>query len=304
VGFTNHTHLSSSRLIATLLLVVAALLWSLTGLAVKIAAMEPVAFVFWRAVGAGATAALITLRTRQFRADPRWISLAVILNSVVAGTVIWMITRTTAANGVLLQYTAPVFCALFAWACQGRRLDSLHLASLAIATLGVCVMAFAGNGIAVKTIGVGLLCGAAFAGLILVFEQLNVSALTTNPTAAVMWMNLGTAILFSLAFGSVLARPMQPAQLITAIATGVFLTALPYVLLQLALRHVPAVEAAMIVLLEPVLGPVWVAIGVGEVPGKATLFGGAAILLAATLQALGMSAQDARRRAAEQCMIA
>jgi len=53
----------------------------------------------------------------------------------------------------------------------------------------------------------------------------------------------------------------------------------PYYLFSRGLRSVSVQEAALIALIEPVLNPLWVALIVGEMPSKATVWGGAMILL-------------------------
>jgi drug/metabolite transporter, DME family len=63
---------------------------------------------------------------------------------------------------------------------------------------------------------------------------------------------------------------------------GVFQVAIAYVLLTSALRRLPAFEASILLLVEPVLNPVWAWIFHGERPGTWALAGGA-ILIAATL---------------------
>jgi drug/metabolite transporter (DMT)-like permease len=65
---------------------------------------------------------------------------------------------------------------------------------------------------------------------------------------------------------------------------GVFQIALAYVLVTSALRHIPALEASLILLIEPVLNPVWAWIFQGERPGAWALLGGGIILGATTLK--------------------
>jgi drug/metabolite transporter (DMT)-like permease len=72
---------------------------------------------------------------------------------------------------------------------------------------------------------------------------------------------------------------------------GVFQIALAYVLVTRALTTMPALEASLILLIEPVLNPVWAWIFQGERPGVWALIGGGIILGATTIRAL----LDARR---------
>ena len=59
---------------------------------------------------------------------------------------------------------------------------------------------------------------------------------------------------------------------------GVFQIGVAYALLLSALRHVAALEASLLLFLEPVLSPVWAWLFHGERPGAWTLAGGAVIL--------------------------
>ncbi len=65
---------------------------------------------------------------------------------------------------------------------------------------------------------------------------------------------------------------------------GVFQIALAYVLVTSGLRHIPALEASLILLIEPVLNPVWAWLFQGERPGAWALLGGAIILGATVLK--------------------
>jgi len=65
------------------------------------------------------------------------------------------------------------------------------------------------------------------------------------------------------------------------IQIGVGMTALT-----IGSRHVPAAELALLSLTEVILAPVWVWIGVGEVPSLLTLVGGGIVLAAIAGQAL------------------
>jgi drug/metabolite transporter (DMT)-like permease len=63
---------------------------------------------------------------------------------------------------------------------------------------------------------------------------------------------------------------------------GIFQIALAYVFVTSAIRHIPALEASVILLLEPVLNPVWAWLVQRETPGAWALLGGAIILGATT----------------------
>ena len=66
--------------------------------------------------------------------------------------------------------------------------------------------------------------------------------------------------------------------LLLIVYLGVFQIVGAYLLLSAGLRHLTALEGMLLLLLEPVLNPVWAALVQGEVPGALSLAGGAVIL--------------------------
>ena len=66
-----------------------------------------------------------------------------------------------------------------------------------------------------------------------------------------------------------------------------------YSLYSVASRHITAIDAALILLLEPLLNPVWAYLALGEVPGKWAMVGGAIILGAITFQAVFRAGEPA-----------
>jgi drug/metabolite transporter (DMT)-like permease len=70
----------------------------------------------------------------------------------------------------------------------------------------------------------------------------------------------------------------RPLDLALILYLGIFQLGLAYALFARGLRDVPAVEASLLVLLEPVLNPIWTFLLAGERPGPWALAGGALIL--------------------------
>ena len=66
---------------------------------------------------------------------------------------------------------------------------------------------------------------------------------------------------------------------------GIVQVGLAYIFLTRAIPHVPAFEVTTIILLEPVLNPVWVWLVHGERPTSWALVGGAIILIATYVNA-------------------
>ena len=77
-----------------------------------------------------------------------------------------------------------------------------------------------------------------------------------------------------------------PRDLMLCAAMGVVALGLGLTCFTLGARHVPAVEMTLLSMTELVLGPLWVWLGVGEVPSGYTLVGGSIVLAAISYQAL------------------
>jgi drug/metabolite transporter (DMT)-like permease len=279
----------ASRAAGVAMLLVASVLWSLSGVVVKVVKIESIAFAFWRSLAAALVMALL-LPLGKGRLPPLpWMLASAALYTVVVTLLIMSMTASTAAVGILLQYTAPVFCAGFAWLLMRRRIYPSTMIAMGVAGVGIAVMV-AGNWTGENWVGptAGLVSGAAFGGLILVLEKIDRAAGPggANPFAIVLFNNAGAALVLlplCAARGVVWSEPWKIG---LVCATGVVQLAVPYVLFQLALRRVRPVDASLLILLEPVLNPVWVALATNERPDRFTVMGGLAILVAMVVEAV------------------
>lgn len=289
---------------AIILLLVAAALWSISGVAVKVIAVDSVTFAAWRSTGAAALMLLLLPLFRGSWPAAKWSVLSVVLYTLVVGLLITAMTYSTAAAGILLQYTAPVWCALFAWLLMSRRPSHIQIIAMLIAMGGIAFMLWGGGGSGGEDGGgrstgilapaAGLVSGVCFGALLLVLEKMNArSSGTLNPASIVLINNAGAAILLTIMAGFFGADLwIQPWKIAAICAVGMVQLALPYLLFQIALRHVPATTAGLLILLEPVLNPVWVALFTAEVPGLPTLIGGCCILAGLILQIIFSSSRS------------
>ena len=74
--------------------------------------------------------------------------------------------------------------------------------------------------------------------------------------------------------------------LIISLYLGVFQAGVGFTLVVLGTRYIPAAQVGLLAMVEPVLAPIWVWMGVGEVPGLATTVGGAIIFLVITIDGI------------------
>lgn len=261
----------------------AAVLWSTGGVFIKTLtgrwAMAPQALACLRSAAAGLVLAwaLPRLRgTRPLPAGAAGLAYAAALWAFVMAT-----AGTTSANAIFLQYAFPLLVAIGAWAAFGERPTGRTVAALAVGMGGVAaIVAGCWTRSDRAGLGFGLTSAAALAAFVLLQRLLE----TTSPLALTALFNLlAAAAMLPLAWGRFHA---PPAALVLVAVQGAVQIALPYVLFIRGLRSVPAAEAGLICLVEPVLNPVWVALFVGERPGAWTILGGAAILAALAVRFL------------------
>ncbi|MGA8753342.1 DMT family transporter [Candidatus Deferrimicrobium sp.] len=255
---------------ALVYLVLASLGWSLGGLLIKGIAWNPMAISGMRSL-----IGVILIRVWFRRMRFTW-SLYQVGGAVAyAGTVILFVLAnkmTTAANAILLQYTAPVYVALLSpWFLgePARRRDWVTI----VVVLGGMVLFFLDQLTPAGFWGnvVALGSGVCFGGLTLFLRrQKTVSTIESLYLGNLLAAAAGLPFMF----GS-----MPDAQsCVGLLLLGVAQLGIPYILYSMAVRHVTAVTAILVPMIEPVLNPVWVFIALGEVPGPMSILGGLVIL--------------------------
>jgi len=279
---------------ARLKLLAAALLFSTGGAAIKGCGMGA-----WQVAGlrsAVAAVALFVLLPATRRRPTRGQAL---VGLAYAGTLILYVLAnklTTAANAIFLQSTAPLFVLLLAPLLLReavRRRDVVFMGALAV---GLALF-FAGNEAPQRTATDPFLgnvlgaCSAVTWALTLVGLRW-IARSEGREGGAPAGAAAGAALLgniFVLAICLPFALPLS-----TAAATdwllvgylGVFQIGVAYVFMTSGMRHVPALEGALLLLVEPVLNTIWAWIFHGEVPGPWSRLGALVILAATAVHAL------------------
>jgi drug/metabolite transporter (DMT)-like permease len=272
---------------ARLQLAAAALLFSTGGAAIKAAA-----FTGWQIASFRSGVAALALLLIAPEARRGWSLRAVLVGFAYAAclTLFVLANRlTTAANTIFLQSTAPLyFLVLGPWLLKEpiRRQDLGFMAAVGLGLALFFVSTEAPWATAPDPVTgnlLGLTSGFFWALTVCGLRWMGAAGGEHgSPVAAVASGNL-TAFLVSLPMAMPVGRH-APADWAVIGYLGVFQIALAYVLVTSALRHIPALEASLILLIEPVLNPVWAWIFQGERPGAWALLGGGIILGATTLK--------------------
>jgi len=190
---------------------------------------------------------------------------------------------TTAANTIFLQSTAPLYILFLGPWLLRERIERRDLVFLGAAAAGLSLFFLdvdAPQATAPDPLLGNLLALASGVCWALTLVGLRWLGSRGQNVSAVVAGNVVASVL-CLPFVGSLAAVGAP-DWIALLWLGVFQVAVAYVLLTRALRRIPAFEASILLLLEPLLNPIWAWILHGEVPGSWALAGGG-ILLGATI---------------------
>ncbi len=271
-----------------MLLVVTALLWSLGGAFLK--SLPEVNWLMIAGVRSLAAALLFLPGLRMARPPARKLVPVVLLYAAVVTTLMGSMQFGTAAQGIWLQYTAPAVVALWAWRVRRQKPTRTEGAALALTGIALVLIVTGGSGVDHRySLLLGLVSGIVYGGLIIGLKDLS-----DVPAPAIhVWTNLGAAALvlpIALCFG--VPFPAAPRDLGLVVVMGLVQLAVPYHLFQWALKRTRALEASLILLLEPILNPTWAYLVTGEVPSPRVIAG--CVLIACGLFAFTVGAAGRR----------
>ncbi len=202
--------------------------------------------------------------------------------SFAAMSVLYMtsMAMTTAANAIWLQNIAPAWVFLLGITIFGDSVDRRNFVPLGFSLAGVGLILFhEAGGQAIIGVACGLASGLAFALVALLMRRT-----ADEDHAWIVAFNQGVVAVLLLPW-IVCCTPMPSGQqLVATAAFGVLQMALPYLCFVRGLRLISSQEATLIVLLEPVVLPLWVYLMWGETPRWWTMGGGGLIFVGLTLR--------------------
>lgn len=262
------------------LMIAAGLCWSTGGILVRSTDLDdPWEIVLWRSVFMVLFVAVVLAvqnRGRVIAAIVRsgmpgvWTGLA--LGSTFFFFIL-SVTQTTVANTLVLMSTGPFFAALAGRIFLGERVPARTWVAIAVALGGVTLM-FADG------VGSGQLAGNLLALGVPIAFAANVVLLRRYRASVDMVPSVLLAGAFSIVVAAPLAWPLTPTprDLLVLGVMGVAQVGAGCVLMTIASRWLAAGEIGLLGLLEVILGPLWVWLGVGERPSPLALAGGAIVL--------------------------
>lgn len=269
------------------LVMLAGSFWSLGGILVRLTEVAtPWQILSLRSIGLVATLAIFILvryRSRSFEVFRR-AGLPGVLGGLCLGTAfcgwIFALSATTVANAVFILAAAPFASALLAWFLLREQVRRATWITMLIALAGIGIM-----------VAGGISAGALFGNMMALLSMLGFSGFAValrfgrsgDMLPATCWAGIFTAVLATVMAGDL---TVPPRDLTICLAMGAVQIGAGLALFTVGSRYVPAAELALLSLTEVILAPIWVWLGVGEVPMFTTFLGGTVVLAAIAGQAL------------------
>jgi len=263
-----------------LLLLGAALLWSTAGAAMKLCQLTGVQIACGRSLIAGLFLFVAVPEAR--RRPTRAVLLTALAYAATVGLFAISNKLTTAAHAIFLQSTAPLWVLLLSGKLLGEPPTRAELFAVPIYGVGLCLFfldelspgQLTGNVVAV-------VAGVAFATCIVGLRRMASAATPGAAGASSSALVLGNWVMALVALPFWFRGPVaRPVDLLILLYLGVFQLGLAYLCFVRGVARTRALEASLLVLLEPVLNPVWTFLIAGERPGPWALAGGSIVLLA------------------------
>lgn len=273
---------------------IAALLWSTGGLFIKSISMDAWGVSFWRSAFAVITL-YVVYYTQQHKIahheDESWFNshtlLAALFYSALLILFVVATKLTTSANAIFLQFTAPIYV-LFLEPLLTRtniKRDDIITVLIAICAMGLF---FVGKFDTRSVWGniAALTSGVFFAGYALMLKHDRASEATRWRIVIIGHLIIMVAMLMysGVSGNSIVPNNMNDLMMVGFL--GVVQIGIAYSLFTFGLSHVRALDALLLSMLEPVLNPIWVYLGLGETPTKYAIIGGAIILALVAIRAI------------------
>ncbi|KAA0283630.1 MAG: DMT family transporter [Chloroflexi bacterium] len=269
----------SERRKAIFYLVITAVLWSTSGLFVKILDWQPLAILAGRSLFA-AVVFLIYLKRLPTRFG-LWQLLAALMFILTQFLFITSTKMTTAANSIFLQYTGPIYVVLLAYWLLGEKPSRTDYISMFVIFLGLTLFfadrlspeGFYGNLLAILSGMTGAVMMVSFRA------QKNGNPAESNLIAFLVTATCG--------FPFILKETWTASSWLILAFLGIFQIGFAFIFFTKGIKHIPALEANLIGTLEPVLNPIWVFLFYGESMGRFALVGGLVVLGGVVMSAVG-----------------
>ena len=254
-----------------------AILWSSSGLFVKLLEWHPVVIASTRSYIAVFFLLIIRFiypppSGTKNAPIPLWIGALAHASSMICFVIANRIT--TAANAIMLQYSAPIWGAFLAWWLIKERPRWEHWGALVL-IFGGMLLFFRGS------FGSGAILGdllAVVSGISFGLYSVLLRKIKDSNPGDLMLLGHAVCAFFGIPF--IILHPPSLGLFSVSIILymGIIQIGLATVLFVYGMKRVRAIQAMLIATIEPILNPLWVFIIIGERPSLTALIGGAIII--------------------------
>ena len=267
----------SQNAAGNLYVLTAAVLWSLGGVLLKNIPWNPIITSGFRAAVALVFYAAVIKRGFRLKLNRYTIGGGVAF-ALTTSLFVAANTFTTAANAIVLQYTAPIYV-LIADCIIKKRPPLLKQLIIVIVAFGGMALFFLDQLQGGALVGnlLAIASGVCFAALAIINSRPGASPDDTN------MIGFSLNILFFICmspFLNVTSIEVDAKIIISILALGIVQIGIPYWAYGRGMQRAKLVSASLLCMLEAILNPIWVALVDGEIPGKFALLGGILILAA------------------------
>jgi drug/metabolite transporter (DMT)-like permease len=253
-------------------------------LLVRLIDAEPFGLLVWRGVlqVVGILAILALLHRGRITAPFRAVGRSgLLLAAVFSGSTLFFIVAlslTAVADVLVIVSAAPLAAALFSLVFLGEGVALRTWVAISLALLGIALLVSEdlGSGSLLGDVAAGL-CALCIGGSLTITRHARaVSMVPAMALAGVVTAAVALPLALLLEHGPLL---YSGARLGYTLAMGLVVVPISFALITVGPRYLPAAEVGLLMLLETVLGPLWVWLVLSEYPGDLALAGGAVVVL-------------------------
>ena len=185
---------------------------------------------------------------------------------------VWGMSTTTVSNAVFIMSTGPLFAAICSYFFLKRKIGKKTFIAIAGSMFGITIMFSGGmesNNYIGNIIILGVPIGFAFQLTLLNYNS-HIDFMPATFLGGVFSSLIGFIFMANL--------DISTHDLSLCLFMGAFQVGIGFMLITIGSRYIPPHRAALFLLMEPVLAPIWAFLGVGEIPGQTEMLGGLIVM--------------------------
>ena len=265
----------------SVLVFMAVILWSLTGLIIKTVEASTIWIILIRSLSGGIFLSPYIFKQRIYPLK------SIFFASVSMALFSMAITLTTqlssSAMAISMQYAAPMYLIGYSF-YKNKKIDYKKLVVLILIFIGVFLSVFD----SFKSANILAMFSGLAVGITFIFYSTNLQKVEGgSPLGIVALINLICSLFYILILPfNYTPMPSSLKDILILCFAGILISGLSYALYGAGLRKINVEKAMIIALAEPILNPIWVFLGTKEIPAAMTIIGIIFILLGAVIDIL------------------